>query len=251
MLIANTEGKSGSKLFICTKKTDKTEEIIKILPTFGTKFKLFQPTKTKPKTTIEIKNTNELILSTLFHNKFYRKLPNILKINSVFSYSIFGNDDKKLLPLCTDTLDQITTFINGRKLEKLTLNTNNFTYEVQELQTIGTIKNYNCSIKFNTTDSLNNTHKKKTNKKQSRNNTVGLLNKTHLNKKQKKNNTKKKKNKTKKKKNKKKIKIYLKKKNKKKLNKSFTYLIKKKSKFYDPILKINNNKNEFFIGKKK
>ena len=52
-------------------------------------------------------------------------------------------------------------------------------------------------------------------------------------------------------KNKKKINIYSNKETAKTLYKSFTYLFKKKSKFYDPILKINIIKNEFFIGKKK
>ena len=51
-------------------------------------------------------------------------------------------------------------------------------------------------------------------------------------------------------KNKKKINIYSNKETAKTLYKSFTYLFKKKSKFYDPILKINIIKNEFFIGKK-
>jgi phosphoribosyl 1,2-cyclic phosphate phosphodiesterase len=52
-------------------------------------------------------------------------------------------------------------------------------------------------------------------------------------------------------KNKKKINIYSNKETAKTLYKSFTYLFKKKSKFHDPILKINIIKNEFFIGKKK
>jgi phosphoribosyl 1,2-cyclic phosphate phosphodiesterase len=52
-------------------------------------------------------------------------------------------------------------------------------------------------------------------------------------------------------KNKKKINIYSNKETAKTLYKSFTYLFKKKSRFYDPILKINIIKNEFFIGKKK
>jgi len=51
-------------------------------------------------------------------------------------------------------------------------------------------------------------------------------------------------------KNKKKINIYSNKETAKTLHKSFTYLFKKKSKFYDPILKINIIKNEFYIGKK-
>jgi phosphoribosyl 1,2-cyclic phosphate phosphodiesterase len=52
-------------------------------------------------------------------------------------------------------------------------------------------------------------------------------------------------------KNKKKINVYTNKNTAKTLYKSFTYLFIKKSKFYNPILKMNIIKNKFFISKNK